>query len=89
MHRGIQFANRFDESLERPFACTSDKCGMKFTTKSHLNRHMNTHDERVKCANCETTFSRKDALIRHQKKCKGKKTPATSGDSGASKSSNN
>jgi uncharacterized Zn-finger protein len=48
------------------FSC--DLCGKKVTTKSHLIRHMKTHDETAKatrCSDCNVFFKNEEAMQDH------------------------
>ena len=66
------YAQRVDVSLypaspPRPFAC--DMCALSFNRQHDLKRHRDTHpSEKAFLCNggCGKTFTRKDALKRHQ-----------------------
>lgn len=56
------------EEVCRNHVC--DICSRSFLRKQDLRRHKSTHlsvSKRFKCENCDTTFSRSDALFRHTK----------------------
>ncbi|KAJ7785251.1 hypothetical protein DFH07DRAFT_948325 [Mycena maculata] len=62
-----QFAGDYPASPPRPYPC--DVCALSFDRHHDLKRHRTTHaGERPYVCNggCEKTFTRKDALKRHQ-----------------------
>ena len=50
---------------DRPFEC--EVCGVKFTLKNNLAKHMNRHTQKKiwKCEHCKKTFLQRDQLIAH------------------------
>ena len=50
---------------DRPFEC--EVCGVKFTLKNNLNKHMNRHTQKKiwKCEHCKKPFLQRDQLIAH------------------------
>ncbi|XP_044758816.1 zinc finger protein 525-like [Coccinella septempunctata] len=53
---------------ERPFTCDFAKCGKKFSDRSNLFEHKETHKDgrHLKCASCEKCFKTKSQLKSHK-----------------------
>lgn len=65
-------ASQYPASPQRPFSC--DMCALSFNRQHDLKRHRDTHtgEKPFLCnGGCGKTFTRKDALKRHQlvKRC--------------------
>lgn len=55
---------------EKPFACTWENCGRKFSRSDELSRHRRTHtgEKRFQCTTCGRRFLRSDHLAKHNKR---------------------
>ncbi|KIP10886.1 hypothetical protein PHLGIDRAFT_21983 [Phlebiopsis gigantea 11061_1 CR5-6] len=70
--QAMDMASQYPASPQRPFSC--DMCALSFNRQHDLKRHRDTHtgEKPFLCnGGCGKTFTRKDALKRHQlvKRC--------------------
>jgi len=61
----------------KPFICTIDNCCQNFSTKQHLERHIQLIHfcEKFKCGDCELLFNKKRLLLKHEFEVHNKGNP--------------
>ncbi|RHZ68258.1 hypothetical protein Glove_296g19 [Diversispora epigaea] len=81
-----------DSERIRPFTCEYPSCGLSFTRKHDLKRHIiGVHEDQKEfgCPYCDKTFARKDAFKRHTLKCALNDSDKTDDDDNGEGSSSN